>query len=134
MKKNKFSLTQDIKSEEIDETNEKFIKMWYKAYCYREEVLLRKALFGLGRHREQLNNERYKLQKIKNSVGYNLVRKTFFSWVDKYQYRIHRRKILMAALTFWAKNIVSKSFRSLKVYKQIMEQNRKKYRTFWVIR
>jgi hypothetical protein len=80
-KKKKFNLTQELPVEAIDETSEKFIKQWYKAYCYREEVLLRKTLFGFSKHRDHLNSERHKLQKIKNSVGYNLVRRSFFSWV-----------------------------------------------------
>ena len=106
----------------------------YKAYCYREEVMMRKAFYVLNQYSEQRQIERNKLFKIQNSVAFDLVKNTFYMWVKKYQYRITRRPMLLKALNFWAENTLSKSMRSWKVYKATMTEERKKYRTFWVIR
>ena len=95
---------------------------------------MRKAFYVLNQYSEQRQIERNKLFKIQNSVAFDLVKNTFYMWVKKYQYRVTRRPMLLKALNFWAENTLSKSMRSWKVYKATMTEERKKYRTFWVIR
>jgi len=95
---------------------------------------MRKTLFILFKFKEQNQKERQIIFSVKNTVAKNLIKKTFYSWVKKYQYRVTRRPILLKSLTFWGNNTISKAFRGLKAYTQNIKETRKKLRTFWCIR
>lgn len=54
--------------------------------------------------------------------------------LNKYQYRVTRRPILMKSLTFWGNNLIIKAFKSWKMHSAIMKDERIKFRTFWCIK
>ncbi|CAI2362866.1 unnamed protein product [Moneuplotes crassus] len=116
------------------EDRDAFIKKWYQAYCYREEILMRKALFILHKFKEQNQKEiKFSIQ-VRQTQNYNLVKNAFYTWVKKYQYRVTRRPLLIKSLTFWGNNVIRKGFTGLKQYRTQIIETRKKLRTFWCIR
>lgn len=106
----------------------------YQAYCYREEVIMRKALYVLNKYKEESQAQRLRIRKIHYNSAYSLVKNTFYTWVQKYQYRVTRRPMLIKALNFWGNNTIQKAFKGWRQYRENMKLQRKKLRTFWCIR
>lgn len=95
---------------------------------------MRKSLFVLNRYKEERKAEKQKIRQIQYRYAIGLVRDVFYTWVDKYQYRVTRRPILLKALSFWGNKSVTKAFTSWKIYKEENKELRQKLRTFWGIK
>jgi hypothetical protein len=68
------------------------------------------------------------------SISQTLVKNTFYTWVQKYQYRATRRPLLIKSLTFWGNSTIKKGFFSFKIYYEGMREARTKFRSFWCIK
>ena len=85
-------------------------------------------------YRIERSGQRETIAKVQNISGYHLVRKMFYSWVKKYQYRVNRRPLLMSALVFWGDKTMQKAFKSWKIFRQQSKAKRAQLRTFWCIK
>lgn len=88
----------------------------------------------LHKFREENIQDKLIAYKIDSNACKNLVRNTFYTWVQKYQYRVARRPMLLKSLTFWGNNIVRKGFSSLKINYMKSKETRKNLRSFWCIK
>lgn len=81
-----------------------------------------------------MHKEQQLVQTVQNNSAYYLMKKSFYTWIKKYQYRVNRRPLLMSSLIFWANSTMEKAFRSLKIHTQESKAKRVQLRTFWCIK